>query len=179
MHVHTLIYPDAHAPRYDETHGMCMHTRMQARERVRSHARTCTHTHARACTRMHAHTHMHAHTRTCTHMHAHARTRTHTHAHARTRTHMHAHARTRTRTCTHTHGHRYALLSIFEVWAGVGWTTIMYYVADSQGRGWEGLFIMVHVLGAWFLINLMVRAGMHDACACACACVCISWARGS
>lgn len=37
----------------------------------------------------------------------------------------------------------WAVLSVFEVWAGVSWTTIMYYVADSQGRVWEGVFMIM------------------------------------
>ena len=32
----------------------------------------------------------------------------------------------------------------------------MYHVADSQGRGYEALFMLMHILGAWFLVNLMV-----------------------
>ena len=37
----------------------------------------------------------------------------------------------------------WAVLTVFEVWAGVGWTQIMYYVADAQGRMWEGVFMIM------------------------------------
>lgn len=50
----------------------------------------------------------------------------------------------------------WALLSVFVVWAGVGWTTMQYLVSDAQGRGFEVLFMLMHTAGAWFLINLVV-----------------------
>lgn len=50
----------------------------------------------------------------------------------------------------------WAMLVVFQVWAGVGWTTVMYYVTDSLGRAYEALFILMHILGSWFLVNLMV-----------------------
>lgn len=50
----------------------------------------------------------------------------------------------------------WAVLVVFQVWAGVGWTTIMYYIGDSLGRGYEGFFILMHISGAWFLVNLVV-----------------------
>ena len=50
----------------------------------------------------------------------------------------------------------WSLLAVFQVWAGVGWTVLMYYVADSHGRSYEGVFMLMHILGSWFLVNLMV-----------------------
>jgi hypothetical protein len=50
----------------------------------------------------------------------------------------------------------WSLLACFVVWAGVGWTTIMYLVTDSAGQAYEGVFMLMHMLGAWFLVNLMV-----------------------
>ena len=52
----------------------------------------------------------------------------------------------------------FSFLSVFVVWAGVGWTQIMYLVADAQGRGYESLFMLMHIFGAWVLVNLMVAA---------------------
>ena len=50
----------------------------------------------------------------------------------------------------------WSLLSVFVVWAGVGWTSLQYYVVDSQGWAYEALFMLMHIAGAWFLMNLVV-----------------------
>lgn len=50
----------------------------------------------------------------------------------------------------------WSLLSVFTVWGGVDWTSIMYYMVDAAGSAWELLFILIYVVGAWFLINLMI-----------------------
>ena len=50
----------------------------------------------------------------------------------------------------------WSVLAVFQVWAGVGWTTLMYYAADTAGRPYEAIFMIMHITGAWFLVNLMV-----------------------
>ena len=49
----------------------------------------------------------------------------------------------------------FAVLSVFQVWAGVGWTAIMYKVKDCAGDQWEFIFTLVYMSGSWFLINLI------------------------
>jgi hypothetical protein len=41
----------------------------------------------------------------------------------------------------------WSVLAVFVLWAGVGWTEMMYNIADSQGRHFEGLFMLAYVLG--------------------------------
>ena len=50
----------------------------------------------------------------------------------------------------------YTHYHIWQVWSGVGWTSLMYIVTDSQGKAFEALFVIMYILGAWFLINLMI-----------------------
>ena len=47
-------------------------------------------------------------------------------------------------------------LQIFQGWTGVGWTHITYKVIDANGRIYEIAFTLMHLLGDWFLINLML-----------------------
>ena len=43
-----------------------------------------------------------------------------------------------------------------QVWAGVGWTYLAYKVMDAHSKVWEYFFTLIFLLGAWFLINLVI-----------------------
>ena len=50
----------------------------------------------------------------------------------------------------------HAFLAIFQVWAGVGWTYLAYKVIDAHSKTWLYFFSFIFLLGAWFLINLVI-----------------------
>ena len=55
----------------------------------------------------------------------------------------------------------WSTLNVFTVWGGVGWVDIMYYVADSQGRGWELVFMCIQVRArGWVHGQVPARMGL-------------------
>ena len=43
----------------------------------------------------------------------------------------------------------WALLSLFIIWIGVGWTAITYYITDTGGALWEFVMTVIYVIGSW------------------------------
>eukprot|EP00966_Prymnesium_polylepis_P091408 2115921-Prymnesium_polylepis.1 len=50
----------------------------------------------------------------------------------------------------------WAFLGLFQIWVGVGWTFIAYRISDSGGFFWQMTMTLIYVVGAWFMINLLV-----------------------